>query len=172
RVFCLLPIGDVEAETDMAQEVATRRKPGLGVTDDPAPGAIAAPYAGLGLKPLTVADGLKKVPNVSRRILRMQERLPFPTLHLYIGHSKEFAKRAVDEANPALLVGNPHERGTTVRHDAEAFFTFAQRILGPLAFSDVTGNAKDSMAAPVEGNQRRVCLDVHKSPIFAAQPEL
>ena len=57
--------------------------------------------------------------------------------HLFGGDPAEFPICPVDEQSPTLCVGHPDPDRATVRHDAEALFALAQRLLGSLALGNV-----------------------------------
>ena len=51
--------------------------------------------------------------------------LPLVALDLFVGGAKEVPKGPIDELNPPLDIGNPHDARAAIRHDTETLFTFA-----------------------------------------------
>src|ERR1039458_4284148 len=90
-----------------------------------------------------VPHGALECPDVLRRIVRVNQKLPLGSLDLFEGGADELLICPVDELDAALCVGSPHRRRATVRHCAEALFTLAQRVLRPPAAGNVRPETRE-----------------------------
>ena len=130
-------LGDIQADADQPQELAGRRAARLREGGEPPPLAIGTPEAGLPTEWFPAFDGAPVWSDVIRRIVGVNRRLPTAACHLFKRGAEEVPVGAVDEAIAAIGVGHPHDGRATVRHDAEPFFAFAQRVLGPFSLPDI-----------------------------------
>ena len=137
RVRRLLMLGDIRAKADVAQEPAGRRESRLGVRKDPAPLPVGTPDARLRTERRMLLDRALDRRQVRRRIVRMNQRKPLGSLHLFVSGAEKLPVCAVDKPNFTLGVGHPHRSRATVRHDPEALFTLAQRFFRSLALRHI-----------------------------------
>src|ERR1035438_7711351 len=99
----------------MPQVLATRRKARLRVRGEPPPLAIGTPGARFAPERRMVPHGALECPDILRRIVRVNQKLPLGSLDLFEGGADEFLVCPVDELDAALCVGYPHRRRATDR---------------------------------------------------------